>query len=116
MTNTTRANYRPCLGDVARASMLLVCHCNLCRRTRVYAASELVEIYGPALFLEDLFGGQCPKCQSGGDWRVRERYAWDSDVGMLTVRRPAGVRRIQLWRDRSHLPVLRLGNSSISAT
>lgn len=31
--------------------------------------------------------------------RVKERYTWDSDVGMLAVRRPAGVRSIQLWRD-----------------
>lgn len=99
MTNTPRSNYRARLGDAAAANMLLVCTCNLCRRSRVYVATDLVEIYGEALFLGDLFGGRCPGCQSSGFWRVKERYAWDSDVGMLVVRRPAGVRRIQLWKD-----------------
>jgi hypothetical protein len=79
--------------------MLLSCRCDLCRRTRIYLASDLVELYGPALYIEDLFDGRCPACGSGNFWRVRERHAWDSDVGMLVVRRPAGVRRIQLWRD-----------------
>lgn len=78
--------------------MFLVCRCNLCRRTRVYLASDLLELYGN-IYREDLFGGRCPKCQSGGFWKVTERYAWDSDVGMLTVRRPAGKRVTVLWRD-----------------
>lgn len=46
--------------------MLLVCRCDLCQRSRVYVASDLVGIYSEALFLEDLFGGRCPACQSPG--------------------------------------------------
>ena len=99
MSNTPRSNYRAKLGDAAAAGMLLVCRCELCRRSRVYVATDLAAVFSPEMFLEDLFGGRCPKCGPGGFWRAWERYAWDSDVGMLMVRRPAGVRRIQLWRD-----------------
>lgn len=99
MTNSPRANYRPKLRDAAAAGMLLVCRCDLCRRSRIYLATDLADVFNPEMFLEDLFHGRCPKCGSGNFWRVRERHAWDSDVGMLVVRRPAGVRRIQLWRD-----------------
>jgi hypothetical protein len=34
------------LGDAAGAGMLLSCRCDLCRRTRIYLASDLAEIYG----------------------------------------------------------------------
>lgn len=95
----SREFYRPRIGKAADAGLLIVCRCDLCRRTRIYLATDLVEIYHRDCFLEDLFGGRCPRCQSGGFWHVRERYPSDSDVGKLPVRRPAGVRRIQLWRD-----------------
>ena len=101
MTNTppSREFYRPRIGQAARAGLFIVCKCYVCRRSQVYLATDLVEIYHPDLFLEDLFGGRCPRCHSGGSWRVRQRYPSSSDVGMLQVRRPAGVRRIQLWKD-----------------
>jgi len=53
----------------------------------------------PDSFVRDLFGGRCPRCQSPNFWRVRERHATNSDVGMLTVRRLAGVKTTPLWRD-----------------
>ena len=91
--------YRPRLGQAAAAGLFIVCKCYVCRKSQVYLASDLVEIYGEQLWLEDLFGGRCPRCQSGSSWRVRQRYPSSSDVGMLQVRRPAGARRIQLWKD-----------------
>jgi hypothetical protein len=79
--------------------MFIVCRCNLCRRSRIYLATDLMELFHGDTFVAELFGGRCPRCQSGTFWRVRERYATNSDVGMLTVRRPAGIRKIQLWKD-----------------
>jgi hypothetical protein len=101
MTNTppSREFYRPRLGKAAGAGHLIACRCYLCRRSVVYLAVDLVDLYGPDMFLEDLFGGRCPRCGSGDFWSVRERFAATSDVGLLMVRRPAGVRRIQLWKD-----------------
>lgn len=91
--------YRPRLGQAAAKGLLITCKCNICRKSQVYLATDLVEIYHADLFLDDLFGGRCPRCESGTSWRVRQRYPSVTDVGMLQVRRPAGVRRIQLWKD-----------------
>ena len=102
-------NYRTRLGQAARHGMLIVCRCDLCQRSRIYLSTDLIEIYHPDTFVEELFDGRCPRCQCSDFWRVRERYTSDSDVGMLTVRRPAGVRRIQLWRDELYSgPVAKL--------
>jgi hypothetical protein len=100
MTNSPPSSefYHPRLGHAARAGFLITCKCHLCRRSQVYLASDLVEIYPEDLFLEDLFGGRCPRCEKSDFWRVRQRYPSSEDVGMLQVRRPDGVRRIQLWR------------------
>lgn len=100
MTNSPPSSefYRPRIGKAAAAGHLIVCKCILCRRSVVYLASDLAEIYHREMFLEDLFGGRCPRCGSGTGWSVRERMPSSSDVGMLQVRRPAGHRRIQLWR------------------
>jgi hypothetical protein len=59
----------------------------------------LVTIYSPDTFIADLFGGRCPRCGKADFWSVKQRYPTSDDVGMLTVRRPAGVKRTQLWRD-----------------
>jgi hypothetical protein len=91
--------YRTRLGQAAAANMLIVARCNLCRRSRIYVAADLVPLYGPDTFVFEMFQGRCPRCGSGDFWSVHERYACDADVGMLTVRRPAGVRTIQLWKD-----------------
>ena len=91
--------YRTRLGQAAAAGMLIACRCNLCRRSRVYLASDLVPLYGEQAFVFELFEGRCPRCGSADFWSVWERHARNSDVGMLTVRRPAGVKTIQLWRD-----------------
>jgi hypothetical protein len=101
MTNSPRSqmNYHPRIGQSADDRLLIVCRCDLCRRTRIYLATDLVEIYHPDTFLADLFGGRCPRCESSNFWHVRQRFPSNSDVGMLKVRRPAGVKRIQLWRD-----------------
>lgn len=91
--------YRPRIGQAAAAGLLITCRCYVCRRFRAYIATDLLEIYHPDTFLEDLFGGRCPRCSSSNSWRVRQRYPSNADVGMLTVRRYVGFRRVNLWRD-----------------
>ena len=84
--------------------MLIVARCLLCRRTVHYLATDLVTVYNGELYVSDLFGGCCPKCGAGDFWSVRERYPNSDDVGHLRIRRPAGVRTTQLWRDEYYGP------------
>jgi len=91
--------YRTRLGDAAASGMLIVCSCQLCRRSRIYLATDLLEIYHPDSFVRELFGGRCPRYPIADFWRAHERHATNSDAGMLTVRRLAGVRTTPLWRD-----------------
>jgi len=50
--------------QAAAAGMLIACRCNLCRRSRVYLASDLVPIFGPAAYVFELFDGRCPRSGS----------------------------------------------------
>jgi predicted RNA-binding Zn-ribbon protein involved in translation (DUF1610 family) len=99
-------NYRTRLQEAAAASMLIVARCKLCRRSRHYLASDLLECgYHPGLFVEEIFGPRCPHCGSSNFFRVQERYANSDDVGNTVIRRPAGERRIQLWKDEYYGPL-----------
>ena len=91
--------YRPRIGQAAAKGLLVVCKCNLCRRAQAYLATDLLRIYAAETFLDDLFGGQCPRCGKSDFWRVRQRHPSNDDVGYLVVRRLAGVRETHLWRD-----------------
>lgn len=91
--------YRPRIGQAAEKGLLIICRCNLCKRARAYIAADLLKIYHPEVFLDDLFAGQCPRCGRSDFWRCRQRYPSDDDVGRLMVRRLAGIRTTNLWRD-----------------
>ena len=91
--------YRPRIRTAAEEGLLIVCKCSFCRRQRVYLATDLVQVYHPEIFLDDLFGGRCPACGKSDNWRVKQRYPISDDVGATVVRRLAGVRRTHLWRD-----------------
>lgn len=110
MSKTPRfgLNYCTRLGQAATAQMLIVAQCKLCQRSRHYLASDLLECgYAPNLFVEELFGSRCPHCGSPNFFRVRERYPNSDDVGHTVIRRPAGERRIQLWKDEYYGPLPR---------
>ncbi len=98
-------NYRCRLHQAAAVGMLIVPRCKSCRRARHYLASDLLEVYNPDAFVEELFGTRCPNCGSIDSFRVRERYANSDDVGHTLIRRPAGVRQIQLWKDEFYGPL-----------
>lgn len=97
--------YRTRLGQAAKAGMLIVAHCPSCKRLRTYLATDLIEAgYYPDGFVCDLFGPYCPHCGKGLRWTVRERHPSSDDVGHTVIRRPAGERRIQLWKDEYYGP------------
>ena len=98
--------YRPRLGQAAAENLFIVCRCGLCRRQRVYLASDLVQVYHPEIYLDDLFGGRCPKCGKSDYWRVKQRYPISDDVGTTVVRRLAGFKRTNLWRDELYSAAL----------
>ncbi len=57
--------YRMRVRQASSAGMLIVAHCILCRRSVTYLASDLVTIYSPDAYVEELFGGRCPRCGTG---------------------------------------------------
>ena len=115
MTNSPPSSlfYRTRLGQAAKAHMLIVAHCRSCRRLRTYLAGDLLAVgYHAESFVCDLFGPYCPHCGQGWRWRVRERHPNSDDVGHTVIRRPAGERRIQLWRDEFYGPPLKDGTDA----
>src|SRR5690606_16957582 len=48
--------------------------------------------------------GKCPRCGSVEGWSEHERYATTEDIGQIRVRRPAGFKRVRLWRDEWYEP------------
>src|SRR5690606_32882659 len=73
--------YRMRVRQAASAGMLVVAHCILCRRQITYLASDLVTVFPPEAYIEELFGGACPRCGTSDFWSVRERYPHSDDAG-----------------------------------
>lgn len=95
--------YQPFLWRAANAGMLVRCRCILCRRTVHYLATDLLEVFSRDAVIGNLWGC-CPRCGSSDFWSESERYPSSDDVGHLVIRRPAGERRIQLWRNEYYGP------------
>jgi len=98
MTPSRRALDRVTLADVARDDRLFIVRCNLCRRQMAYRARDLTLVYDP---MTPAYGmlQWCGKCERGDYVRVEIRLPTVDDVGHLRIRRPAGVRTVQLWED-----------------
>ena len=86
--------------------MLVRCRCILCRRTVHYLATDLVEVFHRDTVIGHLWG-RCPRCGSGDFWTEDERHPSSDDVGHLIIRRPAGVREIQLWKNEYYGPPMK---------
>jgi len=116
-TPSTGFWHQPRLWNCAKAGMLIVCTCRLCRRSVTYLAADLLEYFRGAAEgearsaapLPDLraigqLWGKCPRCGSVEFWSEQERYPSSEDVGHTRIRRPAGYRRVPLWRDEWYEP------------
>lgn len=86
------------LRHAAMDRQLLIYRCALCRRSTVFLASDVVSIWNPEMsVLVD--AGECGACGKSAGMSVTVRLPTPSDVGHLRIKRPAGVRHVQLWRD-----------------
>jgi hypothetical protein len=85
------------LRDAANDGQLLVVRCRRCRRSARYLASDLVTILDP---MRDaaLPPFPCSKCEREDTIKVTFHSPSVGDYGHLVVRRPAGVRTIQMWK------------------
>lgn len=73
-------------------------HCNLCRRTMHFYAADLAQVYDPEMLAHE-WRPACSQCGKS-DWvSVRSRFPGPDDVGRTIMRRPDGIRQIQLWKN-----------------
>lgn len=85
------------LAHAAKEGQLMLVRCNLCRRMVRYLASDLAAILDPRRdALDPPF--PCSKCGRTDYIRIALHLPETGDYGHLVVRRPAGIKRTQLWR------------------
>jgi len=85
------------LDKAAREGQLIRCRCKRCHRVVHYIAADLLPILGPQhrAAVDPPF-----PCRCGEQARIAVECIVPAagDYGHLEVRRPAGVRQVQLWR------------------
>lgn len=85
------------LKHAAEDGRLLFCRCTLCFRSVWYLATDLVDIKGPD-WDPHLPPFKCSKCGKDEFIHVSIRLPQEGDIGRLLIRRPAGIRKTQLWK------------------
>ncbi len=95
--------HQPFLWRIAGARMIIRCYCGWCRRAQHYLAMDLVPIFGSDAVVGQLWGC-CPRCGKADRWTEQERLPTGDDVGNLVIRRPAGLKAVQLWADDFYGP------------
>ena len=90
-----RKRYR--LQDSAANHELVTALCMLCFRSQTYLASDLVQILDPSRDAQAP-PFRCGRCGTEEHIKVTLRMPEPGDYGAIQVRRPAGVRRTQLWK------------------
>lgn len=86
------------LKHAAEDGCLLIYRCALCRRQRAFLATDVVGIWNPDMSV--YFDGRyCSHCGKGDYVSVTIRQPSSVDIGKLMLRRPAGTRLTQLWKD-----------------
>jgi hypothetical protein len=85
------------LKDAADDALLVVVTCNLCHRAVHYLAADLVSVLDPG---RDAHAPPfpCSRCGHARYVGVKLRSPESGDYGHLSVKRPAGVKTIWLWR------------------
>lgn len=86
------------LSDWAADGRCIRVRCNLCRRTLHFFASDLITIYHPST-LAHTWRPACSHCGRADYVAVRSFFPGPDDVGKIMMRRPAGHRKIQLWKN-----------------
>ena len=86
------------LRQAAEEGRLIICRCAYCRRSTAFLARDVLTIWNPETSVL-IPPGSCGACHKAGYMSVTVRMPGQQDIGHLLVRRPAGVRHVQLWRD-----------------
>jgi len=86
------------LDAAAKQGRLIICRCARCRRLVRYLAVDLSPLLGPAHRASVDPPFPCGKCGRTDSIRVTCELPNAGDSDSLDVRRPAGIRRTQLWR------------------
>ena len=82
----------------ASLGQIIVARCNFCRQTANYLASDLETLFDPR---RDVFSlpFRCPNCRRSDYIRIDCHIPRGDERGKIVVRRPAGVKRVQMWRE-----------------
>jgi hypothetical protein len=99
------------LSDWAADGRCIRVRCNLCRRTLHFLASDLVTVYHPST-LAHTWRPACSHCGRVDYVSVRSFFPGPDDVGKIMMRRPAGHRRIQLWKNELYEPLPKAASDS----
>jgi hypothetical protein len=86
------------LDEAAAKGQLIVCRCRRCRRLVRYLAADLLPILGPMHRAEIDAPFACAGCGKRDAIIVKLDTPSAGDVGSLEVRRPSGIKQIQMWR------------------
>lgn len=85
------------LKHAAEEGRAIVYTCHACKQETTFLAADVVDIWGPEMKPYDP-PRACGKCKANGQISVRIIWVTEYDRGKLLLRRPAGVRRTQLWK------------------
>lgn len=85
------------LGDAAKDGLLIIVRCNLCHKLVHYLAADLAALLGQERRASAV-PFPCTKCRTAEFMDVRIKSPDLGDYGHLTIRRPAGVKKTQLWK------------------
>jgi predicted nucleic-acid-binding Zn-ribbon protein len=86
------------LRDAASMGQVIEVQCHLCHRTIFYLASDLETILPPTTIVWRL-PFNCAQCGKRDYLKIRVRLPDQRDFGSMIIRRPAGEKRVLLWRD-----------------
>lgn len=85
------------LAAAAKDNQLITCRCARCRRVVRYLATDLLPILGPDHRVMTVPPFPC-RCGETERIAIKVALPAPGDWGSVEVRRPAGIKRTQLWR------------------
>ena len=85
------------LETAAKDGQMITCHCARCRRVVRFLAADLLPILGPDHRVMTVPPFPC-RCGERERIAIKVALPAPGDWGSVEVRRPAGIKRTQLWR------------------
>ncbi|MBD8875443.1 hypothetical protein [Roseibium polysiphoniae] len=77
---------------------MVIVKCNLCHRQVHYLAADLAELLGPQRRVFSL-PFRCEKCRKSDYLLISVRIPDSRDFGKIILRRPAGIKKVLLWKE-----------------